>query len=157
LALLPDFTLAQQASKFHSSYNKNGTEKQPEDDKTEEFIHSSLKDQRGTTDFVFLIDALDELDDPTIDPVSEKLLKLLSRLLTDSPNLRVVCSSKAHVPVTSFINKDFVMLIDVLAIAPSREIELFITKEIDVRREADHEQKANSGNDEGGSIFCRCP
>lgn len=142
LSLMPDFTLAQPANKFHGIHTRGRQE--PIDIKLwEDFLRDLLKDDEGVSDFVFVIDALDECDSLEEPVDSEKLLDFMKELMQDFPNIQIICSSRLHVPVEKYIPEKMYYSVDALS-APNNEIQNFIRSEIDSRR-----------NKQQGSVFCK--
>ena len=142
VSLMPDFTLAQRAEAFHSQHTR-GLQEGVNILLWEEFLRDLLRDVKGVSDFVFVIDALDECD-MVEEPVnSEKLLDFMRGLIQEFPNIQVLCSSRKHVPVGKYISNGLLYPVDALS-APYNEIESFIRSEIDSRREKQH-----------GSVFCK--
>ena len=143
ISLMPDFTLARRAIKFHGKHTR-GLQKPVDIGLWKEFLRDLLRDDDGVSDFVFLIDALDECD-PVEEPVnSEKLLEFMQDLMQEFPNIQILCSSRQHVPVGKYISSGLLCPVDALS-APNTEIQNFIRSEIDSRRRKQH-----------GSVFCKC-
>ena len=142
ISLMPDFTLAQPAKNFYGTHTR-GIQKPIDIELWEEFLRDLLKDDGEASDFVFIIDALDECD-PVEDPVnSEKLLDFMSELMQKFPNIQILCSSRQHVPVKKYFSDEVLYPVDALS-APDVEIQNFIRSEIDNRR-----------NKQQGSVFCK--
>ena len=142
VSLMPDFTLAQRAKKFHGKHTR-GLQKPVDIGLWEEFLRDLLRDDEGVSDFVFVIDALDECD-PVEDPVnSEKLLDFMRELMQKFPNIQILCSSRQHVPVRKYISEKMYYPVDSLS-APNDEIQYFIRDKIESRR-----------NEQQGSVFCK--
>jgi hypothetical protein len=129
ISLLPDFTLAQQAKVLHSQ-NKRGLQESVDISTWENFLRDLLRDDKGATDFVFVIDALDECDSSDVPEDSEKLLDFMSGLMRKFPNVQMLCSSRQHVPVQKYFGDKILYKVDALA-APAEEIQNFIRDEIE--------------------------
>ena len=142
ISLMPDLTLVQRAITFYGKHTR-GLQKSVDIGLWEEFLQDLLKDDKGVSDFVFLIDALDECD-PVEEPVnSEKLLEFMRDLMQEFPNIQILCSSRQHVPVGKYIPDALFYPVDALS-APNNEIQSFIRSEIDSRSKKQH-----------GSVFCK--
>ena len=139
---MPDFTLAQRAKKFHGEHTR-GLQKPVNIELWKELLRDLLRDDEGVSDFVFVIDALDECD-PVENPVnSERLLDFMRELMQEFPNIQILCSSRQHVPVRKYILEEVYYPVDSLS-APNDEIQDFIGSEIDSRR-----------NKQQDSVFCK--
>ena len=105
ISLMPDFTLAQPAKKFHGTHAR-GLQAPLDIGLWEEFLRDLLRDDEEVSDFVFVIDALDECD-PLEEPVdSEKLLKFMEGLMQEFTNIQILCSSRQHVPVKNYFSDE---------------------------------------------------
>jgi hypothetical protein len=142
ISLLPDFTLAQQAEAFHSQENR-GLQESVDILAWEDLLRGLLRDDEGATDFVFVIDALDECDSSEVPENSEKLLDFMRGLITEFSNVQMLCSSRQHVPVQKYFGDELLYKVGALA-APAEEIQNFIRDEIESRR-SQHKD----------SIFCK--
>lgn len=140
--LRPDFTLAQRAKKLHGKHTR-GLQKPVDIKLWEEFLHDLLRDDEGVSDFVFVIDALDECDFVEDPEHSEKLLDFMRELMHKFPNIQILCSSRQHVPVKKYFSDEVLYPVDALS-APDDEIQNFIRSEIDYRK-----------NKQQDSIFCK--
>lgn len=142
ISLLPDFTLAQQAEAFHNQNNR-GLQELVHILAWEDLLRDLLRDDKGATDFVFVIDALDECDSSEEPGDSGKLLDFMRGLLVEFPNVQMLCSSRDHVPAQKYFGDDILYKVSALA-APAEEIQNFIRDEIESWRS---QQK--------DSIFCK--
>jgi hypothetical protein len=143
LSLLPDFTIAESAASFHARATR-GLQEQPTIEDWEGLIRDLLKEDGSSSNFVFLIDALDECE-PHND--NERLLQFFCDLLKRYPNIRVLCSSRNHVPVQKYFDEEILDELDLISSSPADEIERFICSEIRWR-----EKKL--GNRRAESVFC---
>ncbi|PMD15105.1 hypothetical protein NA56DRAFT_357310 [Hyaloscypha hepaticicola] len=121
ISLLPDFTLAQRAEALHSQNNR-GLQELVGILAWEEFLRGLLRDDKGTTDFVFVIDALDECDSSEEPVDSEKLLDFMRGLMGEFPNVQMLCSSRQHVPVQKYFGDEILYKVGALAAPAEGEI-----------------------------------
>ena len=142
ISLMPDFTLARQAKKFHGKHTR-GLQQPVGIGLWEEFLRDLLRDDEGVSDFVFVIDALDECDSLEEPVDSEKLLDFMKELMQEFSNIQILCSSRQHVPVKKYFSDEVLYPVDALS-APNDEIQDFIRNEIESRRD-----------EQQGSIFCK--
>lgn len=142
ISLMPDFTLAQQAEAFYSQHTR-GFQETVEIPLWEDFLRKLLSADNRVSDFVLVIDALDECDSREEPEDSGKLLDFLRDLMLKFPNVHILCSSRQHVPVKKYFSDEVLYAVDALS-APSFEMRNFIRDEIDSRR--DKQQ---------GSVFCK--
>ena len=142
ISLMPDSTLAQRAKKFHDKHIR-GLQKPVDIELWEEFLRDLLRDDEGASDFVFVIDALDECDSLEEPVDSEKLLDFIRELMQKFPNIQILCSSRQHVPIKDYFSDEVLYPVDALS-APIDEIQAFIRNEIESRKD-----------EQQGSVFCK--
>lgn len=92
---------------------------------------------------MFTIDALDECDSTGAPEDAEKLLDFMKELVEDFKNVRIICSSREHVPVQKYIQSDFMYTV-FTSYAPSEELRAFVLNETD-----------RLGAQQQDSIFCK--
>jgi hypothetical protein len=102
-----------------------------------------LQDDKGATDFVFVIDALDKCDLSEEPEDLGKLLNFMNRLIEDFPNVQMLCSSQLHVPIQKYFSDEILYKVCTLE-TPAEEIQHFICNEIENQRKQQRD-----------SIFCK--
>lgn len=142
ISLMPDFTLAQRAETFYTEHTR-GLQERVETPLWKEFLRELLRDDKGVSDFVFVIDALDECDSAEEPEDSGKLLDFMRELMREFDNIQILCSSRQHVPIKNYFSDEVLYHVDPLS-GPPEEIQNFIRDEIDSREDKQRD-----------SVFCK--
>jgi hypothetical protein len=155
LSVLPDFTLAEPALQcYHDRKSAKGSDNDRSPDWWTPLFERLVASGADQYHYVILIDALDESIDLSGEGPSaeEEFLRLMSRVMKQYANVSLICSSHQQVRVPTyfgvdnqFYGKDTLEDVEVTASATSKQMETFVTIEIDRRREECPE-----------SAFCKC-
>lgn len=127
LALLPDFTLAKAAETLYST--SNSAQGLPQGNKNpdwEDVFTQLLDDGPSQSQFVFLIDALDECDRRDV----ERLLDFMKTVVDKRSNTRLLCSSHQHVRVRAYFRQEVLQEVEVTTATNKDEMSNFITREL---------------------------
>ena len=146
LALLPDFTLAHEANvRYNIAESTRALENDYTADYWKELFKAILKGGLTPTQFVIIVDALDECS--LIE--AEKLVEFMLKTMQEHPNLRFLCSSHQQVRVKYLAQKESgsgdIPEIEMTEEATAQSMKTFITSELAARQRTS-----------GDSIFCRC-
>jgi hypothetical protein len=142
LAWNPNFTVAQPAKTLFSTSN-HGTNEELPVTKWETLLKNLIAGLPKQSVAIFFVDALDEC-------ISEndygQLLKYMGEIMQESPNVRLLCSSREHVPVPRLLGRVPQSDVKVLAESTKIDVEALIKGEIARRRPKCYM--------EGESVFC---
>ena len=148
LALLPDFSIADDALKL---YNKLTSSRNDDDridlDVWKKLLKDIVKSGSDQYNFVFLVDALDECITTT---AAHEFLEFMSTVLKDTANVSFLCSSHKHITVDKYFGAgngyagyDLLGVVEVSAAKSATAMKAFITGELERRK-----KKAKE------SVFC---
>lgn len=148
LALLSDFTIADDALKLYNNY----TSSRNDDDRIgldvwKKLFKDVIRSGSDQYNFVFLVDALDECITST---AAHDFLEFMSTVLKDTANVSLLCSSHKHISVNNYFGAgndyagyDLLRVVEVTAAKSVNAMKAFITGELERRK-----KKAKE------SVFC---
>lgn len=144
LSLLPDLTLAEPAlTRYEKLTSAEGQNDDDDPDWWTPTFKELIADGADQYHFVFLIDALDESIDLSTDgpAAAEVFLQKVSEVMKSHSNVSLLCSSHQQVPLPKyfgagnlFCDIDTLEDIEVTAAATLKQMETFVTVEIERRK-----------------------
>lgn len=131
---MPDFKLAGPAEVLHDKAT-SGLKQSPTIKDWKQLlldlIPQSSEVHDNQTDFVFLVDALDEC---STNEDAAQFLELMGEITKCRSNVQFLCSSRQHVPVKRYFPPETLYTVDVVSDKTAQEMEAFIDGEINNRR-----------------------
>ncbi|KAI2607977.1 hypothetical protein GGR54DRAFT_390625 [Hypoxylon sp. NC1633] len=133
LSLLPNFTIAEPALKLHGKYaDIPGQANTIPPERWAEFLEDLVKEGSSKYKVVFLVDALDECEQPEV----RLLLKLMKGIMERNPNILFICSSYYQSPVREYFSDEILQEVEITKTRTKYEMEGFIAGEL-ARRQSD--------------------